>query len=476
MTSWKTEVSNLRFFPSQLSLLILGMVLILATGADARSRRRQLRTVAPVTTFDVNRPQPVQAPAYILMDVDSGRILAEHNAYKKMFPASTTKTMTALVALKYGDLEKVVTIGPNPPKTGEQSIALMQGEHLRLGELVRAALIKSANDSCVAIAEGVSGNVADFVKLMNRTSKEIGATHTHFVNPHGLHDPQHYTTAYDLALIAREAMKYPFINQAIATHQTSIPGNYKIGAVRSLTNKNKLLFRWNQCDGVKTGYTKQAGRCLIASASHRDPVTHKRWRLVSVVLHSPDSWSDSGNLLLHGGFNRFHLVPVSGTDEAMATVDVLGGAHPASAVTEKPLQVPVRGDEDSNLQREVMTWKPHAPVVKGQRLGYLLLSSHGRKIAKVGLVAAEDVPPSLVARVMPSAAAIAPTNQTLTNTILLLSIPGVVLILMGLRVRRNEQKEARARQYGRSARGKKTQQPKGRAASGARSGRAFSEP
>jgi len=170
----------------------------------------------------------VQAQAYILVDVSSGRVLAQRNADARMFPASTTKTMTALVALKHGNLDSVVSIGPNPASTGEQSVYLLEGEQFRLRDLVRAAMIKSANDSCVAIAEGVAGTVPQFVDLMNKEAKKVGARHTHFVNPHGLHDPNHYTTARDLSLIARAAMEYPFFNRTIRTRETTIHGNAKI--------------------------------------------------------------------------------------------------------------------------------------------------------------------------------------------------------------------------------------------------------
>jgi D-alanyl-D-alanine carboxypeptidase (penicillin-binding protein 5/6) len=128
------------------------------------------------------------------MEAATGRVLAQRNAHQKRFPASTTKTMTALVALSQNSLDRVVRIGPNPPRVGESSVFLLEGEKFTIRDLVRAAMIKSANDSCVAIAEGVAGSVPAFAELMNRKAREVGARNTHFVNPHGLHDPNHYTT------------------------------------------------------------------------------------------------------------------------------------------------------------------------------------------------------------------------------------------------------------------------------------------
>src|SRR5690606_17999365 len=155
--------------------------------------------------------------AYILMDLDSGRILAQKNAHERRAPASTTKMMTGLVAIESGKLDENVTIGPNPSKVGESSMYLEEGEVFTLRQLVEAALIKSANDSCVAIAEAVSGDVPQFVELMNRKAKQLGARDTNFVNPSGLHHKDHYTTASDLAIIARAALKDPFFDATVRT-------------------------------------------------------------------------------------------------------------------------------------------------------------------------------------------------------------------------------------------------------------------
>ncbi|HEX8234492.1 MAG TPA: D-alanyl-D-alanine carboxypeptidase [Abditibacteriaceae bacterium] len=364
----------------------------------------------------VVKPQLPLAPSWILMDAATGRVLAQRNAHQRMFPASTTKTMTALVALSQNSLDRVVRIGPNPPLVGESSVFLLQGEQFVMRDLVRAAMIKSANDSCVAIAEGVAGSVPAFVELMNRKAREIGARNTHFVNPHGLHDPNHYTTAYDLALIARAAMRYPFFNEVVSTREATIHGNWKIGPNRLLVNRNRLLFRWNESDGVKTGYTRQAGRCLIASATRwmRTPSGKTQpLRLISVVMHAPDTWADSRFILQNIGFAHFAPVAVTSGGEEFGAVPVVGGAFEAHAVTPRAVSVALRNDEQPAIERRVHLLPMKAPLRQGQAVGYVEFLSGAHAVAKAPLVAREDVPASVMARVLPPAAAIVPTNPSL---------------------------------------------------------------
>ncbi|MBV9864510.1 MAG: D-alanyl-D-alanine carboxypeptidase [Abitibacteriaceae bacterium] len=402
-------------------------------------------TVSDALKAKTLAPGPVLAPSYVLMDVDSGRVLEEYNDHQRMYPASTTKTMTALVAISQGKLDKVVTVGPNAARTGESSVNLMEGEKFALADLVRAALIKSANDSCVAIAEGVAGSVPAFVRLMNQKAKEVGARDTHFANPHGLHDPNHYTTAYDLALIAREAMKYSFFNETIKTHQTSIHGNYKIGPQRLLVNRNRLLFRWDECDGVKTGYTRQAGRCLIASATRTDPTTGQPWRLLAVAMHSPDSWHDCANLLLHEGFEKFHPVLVTRANEVIQAVNVGGGAYGAQAITPRNTLLPLRDDEQAGLSHSVHLFKLTAPIAQGRPVGYMEFDTNGRKLVEVPLVAESAVPASLVTRVMPAAGHILPADPNLRLGLYGVSLLIVALFMAWLKVRAINRTRRRSR-------------------------------
>lgn len=401
-------------------------------------------------SFDVAGAQPtLRALSYILMDVDTGRVLAAHDEHTRRFPASTTKTMTALVAIEKGDLNRVVSIGPNPPKTGEASIGLMQGETFVLHELVEAALIKSANDSCVAIAEAVAGTLPKFVEMMNQKARAVNVKDTHFVNPHGLHNPNHYTTAYDLALIARDALKYPVFNEIIATKETTIHGNAKVGALRPLHNRNRLLFRWAECDGVKTGYTRQAGRCLIASATRIDPATHRPWRLLCVVLHSPDSWAESRQLI-EWGFHNYKPTIVAHGGETLTTIDAEGGSTPVQAIAAHEIRLPLRAGEQQRISTRISSLQPEAPVAKDQPVASLVCLINGKKVGVVPLVARDAVSKSLVVRVVPAAAPVIPSRPLLRWAMYSCAILGLFFLATGLKAYDNERKRelARARRHG----------------------------
>jgi D-alanyl-D-alanine carboxypeptidase (penicillin-binding protein 5/6) len=420
---------------SRAGVWLAAPLLLLAIGAaQAKDAARQSAT-------------QILAPSYVLMDVDTGRVLEGRAEHTRHFPASTTKTMTALVAIENGELDKVVTIGPNPPKTGEQSANLMQGETFALHDLVKAALIKSANDSCVAIAEGVAGSVPKFVEMMNKRAREVGAKDTHFCNPHGLHNPKHYTTAYDLALIARAAMKHPIFNEIISTKEDSIHGNAKIGPTRLFKNKNKLLFRWNECDGVKTGFTHPAGRCLIASATRVNPATHRPWRLLCVVLQAPDTWTDSRHLL-ELGFRKFVPVTVAQSGQTMAQLEVKGGSTPVEAIAQREFRIPLRVGEQGALTTRIMSLAPEAPVEKNQPVANLVWDLNGRKIASLPLVAREDVSKSLPAQIAPVAAHVVPSQPYLRWALYLCVLLGLFCIATGWKMRAKERK----RQYERTQR------------------------
>ena len=352
---------------------------------------------------------PISAQAWVLMDADSGRVLAAHDADKRMFPASTTKTMTALLAVENGKLDEVTTISARPPQTGESSVFLMQNEKFALRDLVKAALIKSANDSCVAIAEAVAGNVPAFVKKMNARAHDLGALNTHFVNPHGLHDPQHYTTPRDLALIARQAIRLPAFENIATTREETIHGNWKIGPTRYLYNRNRLLFRWAACDGVKTGYTRQAGNCLVAAATRKDE-QGREWRLIAVVMKAHDSWSDAYNLLQHEGFEKWQPQQVLTARESLGKVQTADGEVEALAGSD--LMVPLRTGEQEQLQKSVRLIAKNStasadnavsePVKRGDYLGRAVVSLNGHVIASTKAFAGNDADSSFLSRVLPS--------------------------------------------------------------------------
>lgn len=341
------------------------------------------------------------AQAYVVLDLDSGRVLYSKNPDQRLYPASTTKTMTALVAFQNGKTSQIIRASYGAAHTGESAIYLQQGEARTLDELLHAAMIRSANDACVAIAEGVGGSVPRFVGMMNAKAKGLGLKNTHFVNPHGLHDPNHFTSARDLATIARAFTQVPFLNAITREKTAVIGGNFKVGPVRVLRNRNKLLFRWPACDGMKTGSTKEAGHCLIATATVRD-AGGKAWRLLSVVLKSKGNFTylDS-EFLLQKAFASFQPQVVARPGQTLWKGEVKGGSSSVEATTTGTIELPLRGDERASLRSKVELLDLKAPLKRGQLIGRANYFAKGRLIASVPLDARADVSQTFLARTLP---------------------------------------------------------------------------
>lgn len=227
----------------------------------------------------------VSAAAAVLMDADSGRLLYDKNGEKRMLIASTTKLMTALVALEQGGLQQEITVTGGHMAEGS-SMYLRPGEKLTLETLLYGLLLSSGNDAALAVTECMGGAVP-FVARMNEKAAELGMENTHFANPNGLDDEAHYSTAEDMAKLAAAAMDDPVLRRVASTRTARIGG-------RTLTNHNKLLSRMEGCVGLKTGYTRAAGRTLV-SCAERDGV-----RLVAVTLQDGDDWNDHASLYEQG--------------------------------------------------------------------------------------------------------------------------------------------------------------------------------
>lgn len=331
-------------------------------------------------------PPSIVGQAGVLMDVETGQVLYEKNPHQKLEPASTTKIMTAILALEKGNLSDVVTVGKEPTLVDGSRIYLEEGEKLTLEQLLYGLMLNSGNDAAVAIAEHISGSVSDFAKLMNDKAKSIGAENTNFANPHGLPDKNHYTTAYDLALIARYALlNHPEFRKIVATKTYYIPWQGKEWD-RTLINHNKLLKNFEGADGVKTGYTRSAGHTLVASA------TRNGWQLLAVILKSQGQnvYSDA-KALLEYGFNNFEkkeLIKKGEVVENIAvkfgdSVDLLASSDFSVVVEKESAPIEIK----KNLSGDIK-----APVEKGQELGTLEFYQGGTKIGSISLVAAADVP------------------------------------------------------------------------------------
>jgi len=335
----------------------------------------------------------VQAAAAILVDAETGQVLYEKNADERRPIASTTKIMTALVILERGHPDAMCAVSKKAAQTPQSSIALAPGETLRLEDLLTAVLVKSANDAAVAAAEGVAGSEEAFVAMMNARAHELGATNTHFVNPDGLYDRQHYSSARDLAIITRQAMRIPRFCELARTREATIPC---AGADRErlLVSKNKLLSIMPGADGVKTGYVKESGPCLVASAS-RDG-----WRLIAVLLDSPALWEEAPALLGYG-FDNFRPLQFAQRSKPAAWVDLRGGEKPRVSVVPRDslmLVLPKWSRQEYAYVPRLDLTRSHfsAPVRAGQRMGRMVLTAGARELMAVDLVAGETVPRSLL--------------------------------------------------------------------------------
>lgn len=248
-------------------------------------------------------PPDLSAAAALLADETTGQVLLEKNAHERRAVASTTKIMTALVTLERARLDEEVVVSPAAAYTGGNVVGLVPGERLTVWSLLHGLLLNSGNDAATALAEHVAGSVAAFAELMNAKAQALGMADTHFVNPHGLDAEGHYSTAYDLWLLTREAMRNPTFREIVAK-ATWTEGT------RTYVNLNPLLLRYPGADGVKTGTSDWAGECLVASATRRGH------RLVAVVLHSQDRYGDAAALLDYG-FAAYDWLPARLQGEAL---------------------------------------------------------------------------------------------------------------------------------------------------------------
>lgn len=239
------------------------------------------------------------AAAAVLMDAKTGEVLYAHNPDEPLPPASVTKILTALVILERGRLTDTVVVSAEAARVGGFRLGLRRGQQISLEDLLAAILIRSANDAATAAAEHVGHGLEGFVSLMNAKAEELGMLHSHFANPHGLDEPGHFTTARDLAVLTRVALDQSAFARLVRTRETSVtiwnPGRRgPVARARLILSHNKLLGRVDGADGVKTGYTDGAGRCLVASASRGEQ------RMIAVLLNDPRRWSDAASLLEYG--------------------------------------------------------------------------------------------------------------------------------------------------------------------------------
>ncbi len=323
----------------------------------------------------------ISAQSAVVIDADTGNVLFEKDAYSKRPMASTTKIMTALIAMEKLNLEDVVTVSPFAAGCEGSSIWLSEGEHMSVKDLLYGLMLASGNDAATALAEETSGSVSAFTILMNNRAKEIGAENTNFTNPHGLPDESHYTTAYDLALISREAMKNSLFKEIVSTRNKTISWEGSQWQ-RSLTNHNKLLKMYPYSTGIKTGFTKKAGRCLVSSAS-KDGVD-----IIAVTLSAPDDWNDHMKLSDYC-FDNFKTVKIVSMGEKVGRFIPYTSAPPIEMIADASFSITT----EKNSSDDINTRIEHSvgfPVMKGDAVGKLYVYRNSEKISEINLIAKND--------------------------------------------------------------------------------------
>jgi serine-type D-Ala-D-Ala carboxypeptidase (penicillin-binding protein 5/6) len=323
----------------------------------------------------------ISADSAVLIDAGSGQIIFAKQPHKHRAPASTTKIMTTILALEYGDLEKVITVSDKAGSVGQATLHLDPGEKISLGNLVEGALIKSGNDACVAIAENIAGDEATFVSMMNRKARALGAFDTNFENTNGLPNSKHYSSAYDLALMARYGMTLPRFADTIRKKEAAIK-SIDPKSTLPIRNTNKLLWMYEFADGVKTGTTNAAGKCLVSSA------TKNGRQLIAVVLDAPGRFEDSIRLLEYG-FNNFESIKLAEAGDEAAKFQVYeADINEIPVVYGNAIEYLGKKAESVNVERKLVWSKPQiAPIEAGEQLGEVQYWLKGQLIAQAPLYA-----------------------------------------------------------------------------------------
>lgn len=338
-------------------------------------KRVLMRTAAALLAAVLLYPSPVQAISAkkaIVVDATTGRVLYEKDADSRSLIASTTKIMTALIICEQCNVLDRMRIPKEAVGIEGSSMYLKEGEVLTLQELLYGMMLHSGNDAAVALAIYCGGTVEGFAELMNDKAHLLGMKDTHFVNPNGLDSPDHYSSARDLAVLAAYAMKNPIFAKTVSTKTVTV-------GARSLRNHNKLLWQVEGADGVKTGYTKAAGRILVSSAMRQGR------RLVAVTIDDGNDWADHA-AMLNDGFSRYQVCQIVKKGECLGSVEVFGGQE---------ARVNVLAAQDfsyalaENDKPHIVLGAPgfaYAPVVEGAEGGFAYICIGDTAVGKIPVV------------------------------------------------------------------------------------------
>ncbi len=343
-------------------------------------KRSIIRTAAialAAVLFLPGQVSAVSAQKACVMDAETGRVLYQRRADEQSLIASTTKIMTALVVCQQCNVLDRVRIPAEAVGIEGSSMYLQEGEILTVQELLYGLMLHSGNDAAVALAIYAGGTVEGFVEMMNDKARALGLDNTHFENPDGLDAPSHRSTARDLAVLAAYAMEDPVFKKTVSTKQIRIGERY-------LTNHNKLLWRVEGADGVKTGYTKAAGRILVSSAMRQGR------RLVCVTINDPDDWNDHAKLL-EQGFADYSVRSIVSRGQILGYRQVLGGDQEQVAiVAQEDFCYSLAEHEQLQVQLDTRAFD-YAPVAQGEDAGYAYVTLDGHIVGRIPVVYADTV-------------------------------------------------------------------------------------
>ena len=292
--------------------------------------------------------------------------------------------MTALVTLENAKLDRLVVIDEKYTGIEGSSVYLKAGEVLTIRDLLYALMLESANDAATALAYEVGGSIEEFAELMNKKANEIGAYSTHFTNPHGLDDSEHYTTAYDLAKIASYAMKNPVFEEIVSTKATKILDDTEYS--RLLVNHNKLLRQYDGAIGIKTGFTKKSGRCLVSCAELNGV------RLICVTLNAPSDWNDHKRLLDYG-FEQYESINLANAHDYNISLSVINGKKSSVLCSNRDelsitLKKGLKDDIYAVFEAEHFLY---APISRGEQIGRIVYYIKNEEIASLPIYALDSV-------------------------------------------------------------------------------------
>ncbi len=328
----------------------------------------------------------MSAKSAIAIEADSGKILYEHNAYEQRGMASTTKIMTALVVLDKCNLDDIVTVSYRAASTEGSSMYLTPNEKITVEGLLYGLMLSSGNDAATALAEHISNGVEEFAVLMNEKAKEIGMNNTSFSNPHGLDNENHYSTAYDMAILTQYAMKNDKFKEIVGTKKKTLSINDE-EKYRYLTNHNKLLSMYDGCLGVKTGFTKKCGRCLVSYAEKNNV------KIIVVTLNDPDDWNDHITLY-NNCFAMYNSYSIIEASDYICSAKVENSQETSIKLySGEAINLTLTEDEYKkiNIDYEYPNTL-EAPIHEGQKIGKINIRLNDKVIASSDIITKYGIP------------------------------------------------------------------------------------